>query len=102
MGVRDRRPAAYRNRKYAWVWLRDALEKKSRIRETLFPRTGHGVQTPSWRRTMAVDPARAKSLFLTASDLADPAERAAYLDRECGGDADLRARVEALLQANDD
>src|SRR5215472_2468793 len=50
---------------------------------------------------MAVDPARAKSLFLAASDLADPAERAAFLDRECGGDADLRARVEALLRAND-
>ena len=50
---------------------------------------------------MAVDAARAKSLFLAASDLADPAERAAYLDRECGGDAELRARVEALLRAND-
>ena len=51
---------------------------------------------------MAVDPARAKSVFLNASDLADPAERAAYLDRECGDDADLRGRVEALLRANDD
>src|SRR5215469_12558014 len=50
---------------------------------------------------MAVDAARAKSLFLAASDLADPAERAAYLDRECAGDAELRARVEALLRAND-
>ena len=40
---------------------------------------------------MAVDAARAKSLFLNASDLADPAERAAYLDRECGDDAELRA-----------
>ncbi|HVJ83085.1 MAG TPA: hypothetical protein VNC50_18595 [Planctomycetia bacterium] len=50
---------------------------------------------------MAVDPARAKSLFLAASDLADKAERTAYLDLECGGDADLRARVEALLRAND-
>src|SRR5262249_59679644 len=50
---------------------------------------------------MAVDAARAKSLFLAASDLADPAERAACLDRECGGDAELRARVEALLRAND-
>src|SRR5262245_26874989 len=49
---------------------------------------------------MAVDPARAKSLFLAAADLADPAERAAYLDRECGGDAELRARVEALLRAD--
>jgi serine/threonine protein kinase/WD40 repeat protein len=50
---------------------------------------------------MAVDAARAKSLFLAASDLADPARRAAYLDRECGGDAELRARVEALLRADD-
>ena len=33
---------------------------------------------------MAIDPARAKSLFLAASEIADPAERAAYLDRECG------------------
>ena len=51
---------------------------------------------------MAVDPARAKSLFLNASDLADPAERAAYLNRECGDDAELRNRVEALLRANED
>jgi serine/threonine protein kinase/Flp pilus assembly protein TadD len=50
---------------------------------------------------MAVDAARAKSLFLAASDIADPAERAAYLERECGGDAELRGRVEALLRAND-
>ena len=49
---------------------------------------------------MAVDPARARTLFLNASDLADPAERAAYLDRECGDDAELRARVEALLAAD--
>src|SRR5262245_33209717 len=50
---------------------------------------------------MAVDAARAKALFLAASDLADPARRAAYLDHACGGDAELRARVEALLRAND-
>jgi tetratricopeptide (TPR) repeat protein len=50
---------------------------------------------------MAIDAARAKSLFLAASDLPDPAQRAAFLDRECQGDAELRARVEALLQAND-
>ncbi len=49
---------------------------------------------------MPVDPARAKSVFLAASDLADPVERAACLDRECGKDVELRARVEALLRAN--
>ncbi len=51
---------------------------------------------------MAVDAGRAKSLFLNASDLVDPTERAAYLDRECGGDAELRQRVEALLAADGD
>jgi eukaryotic-like serine/threonine-protein kinase len=50
---------------------------------------------------MALDPARVKSLFLAAADIANPADRAAYLDRECGSQADLRARVEALLRAND-
>ncbi|MBS0264621.1 MAG: protein kinase [Planctomycetes bacterium] len=49
---------------------------------------------------MAVDPARAKTLFLNASDLANPAEQAAYLDRECAGNPELRARVAALLQAH--
>ena len=50
---------------------------------------------------MAFDPARVKSLFLEASDLPSPEERAAYLDRECGGEPDLRARVEALLAVED-
>jgi eukaryotic-like serine/threonine-protein kinase len=50
---------------------------------------------------MTVDPSRAKSLFLNASDLADPAECAAYLGRECGEDAELRDRVEALLRAHE-
>ncbi|MHC4414890.1 MAG: protein kinase domain-containing protein [Planctomycetota bacterium] len=42
---------------------------------------------------------RAKRLFLDACDL-PPAERAALLDRECGGDSALRSAVEDLL-AND-
>ncbi len=50
---------------------------------------------------MAIDAGRAKSLFLAASDMPDAAERAAYLGRECGSDAELRDRVEALLGAND-
>jgi hypothetical protein len=52
------------------------------------------------RGPMAVEPVRAKSLFPAASDLASPAGRAAYLDRECGEGAELRARVEALLAAH--
>jgi RNA polymerase sigma factor (TIGR02999 family) len=43
------RAVAYRNWKYARAWLRDALEKQSQIRETLFPRTGHGEQSPLGR-----------------------------------------------------
>src|SRR5262249_55981824 len=68
----------------------------------LFPWMGHCKWTQSRRCAMAVDPARAKSLFLNASDLADPAERAAYLNRECGDDTELRNRVEALLRANEE
>ncbi len=50
---------------------------------------------------MAVDPALAKSIFLAASELPDSAERADYLHRECAGNEELRARVEALLRVND-
>ena len=50
---------------------------------------------------MAVDPVRVKSLFQEASDYRSPAERAAYLDRECAGEPELRARVEVLLTAQD-
>jgi serine/threonine protein kinase len=48
---------------------------------------------------MPVHLVHAKSLFLAAADLPEE-ERAAYLERECGGDADLRDRVEALLRAD--
>ena len=34
-------------------------------------------------------------------EAASPAERKAILDRECGDDAGLRQRVEALLAAHD-
>src|SRR5262245_26954541 len=42
-----------------------------------------------------------KAVFLAALDQAAPAERAAFLDEACADDADLRRRVEALLQAHD-
>ncbi|HEY1376245.1 MAG TPA: serine/threonine-protein kinase [Gemmataceae bacterium] len=41
-----------------------------------------------------------QSIFLAALDVADPAERAAYVDRACSGDAGLRAQVEGLLAAH--
>jgi serine/threonine protein kinase/tetratricopeptide (TPR) repeat protein len=38
------------------------------------------------------------TIFLTARDIPDPAERAAYLTHACGNDADLRQRIEAMLR----
>jgi serine/threonine protein kinase/tetratricopeptide (TPR) repeat protein len=40
---------------------------------------------------------RVKAIVQDAVEKADPAERAAYLDAACGGDATLRRHVEALL-----
>jgi eukaryotic-like serine/threonine-protein kinase len=45
---------------------------------------------------------KVRSLFLEALDKTSGPERAAYLDQACGPDAQLRARVEALLQAHDE
>jgi WD40 repeat protein len=46
------------------------------------------------------DPSPAEQIFFAALELADPAERQAYLDRACGADAGLRQRVERLLAAH--
>jgi serine/threonine protein kinase/tetratricopeptide (TPR) repeat protein len=49
---------------------------------------------------MPTDPNRIQSVFLAAVER--PAdERAAFLDQECGDDAELRQRVDALLAAHD-
>jgi serine/threonine protein kinase/WD40 repeat protein/tetratricopeptide (TPR) repeat protein len=42
-----------------------------------------------------------EDILLAAVEKKTPAERAAYLDGACGPDADLRAEVEALLQAHE-
>ena len=49
---------------------------------------------------MPTDPARVQELFLSALELPDEAARAAYLDRECAGDAGLRSRIAVLLRAH--
>jgi hypothetical protein len=41
-----------------------------------------------------------ESIFAEALGIADPAARAAHLDRACAGNPDLRAAVEALLAAH--
>src|SRR5262245_44017969 len=50
---------------------------------------------------MPIDFQRIQSVFQEVAELL-PAERAAVLERECGDDAELRRRVEVLLQAHDD
>ncbi len=50
---------------------------------------------------MAIEPGRVKALFQTAIELNDTRERRAFLDREIGGDVELRARLDALLAAYD-
>src|SRR5262245_11747819 len=50
---------------------------------------------------MPADAARVKEIFLAASDKQGE-ERAAFLNEACGGDAELRRRVEALLAAHDE
>jgi eukaryotic-like serine/threonine-protein kinase len=48
---------------------------------------------------MAIEPGRVKALFQAAIDLEDASEREAFLDREAGGETELRARLNALLAA---
>jgi serine/threonine protein kinase/tetratricopeptide (TPR) repeat protein len=50
---------------------------------------------------MAVDPTKARSIFLRAIEEHPPNEWNAYLDAACGGDSELRRRAEALLGAHE-
>jgi serine/threonine protein kinase/tetratricopeptide (TPR) repeat protein len=50
---------------------------------------------------MAADPRRVKELFVALLDLPDAQARQAFLERECGDDAELRQRLEALLLAHE-
>ncbi len=50
---------------------------------------------------MPVDPRRVKELFNAAVELPGLADRAAFLDRECGGDRALRQRLDELIGAYD-
>ena len=48
---------------------------------------------------MTAPAADVKTIFGKALELPSAADRAAFLDQACGGDASLRAEVEGLLQA---
>jgi len=49
-----------------------------------------------------VPPTAEKSIFLAAVEIASTSARQAYLDEVCKQDADLRAKVEALLRASEE
>ncbi|MEK6234221.1 MAG: hypothetical protein N2C14_05890, partial [Planctomycetales bacterium] len=42
-----------------------------------------------------------REIFLSAVEIEDPEARKAHLESACGGDAELLARVEALLASHD-
>jgi hypothetical protein len=50
---------------------------------------------------MPIDPGRVQAVFIAAVEAKDPADRAAIVNAQCAGDDELRARVDALLQAHD-
>ncbi len=50
---------------------------------------------------MPAELSRVEAVFNEAVSKSAPAERAAYLDQACGGDAELRERVERLLASHD-
>jgi serine/threonine protein kinase/Tol biopolymer transport system component len=49
---------------------------------------------------MAVDPKKAKEVFLSTIENFDPEQWSAFLDKTCGDDSELRQRVESLLAAH--
>ncbi len=51
---------------------------------------------------MARDRRGVKSIFDEAAEIASPEARAAYLERCCGGDPELRDKIDALLRALDE
>src|SRR5262245_3785557 len=51
---------------------------------------------------MPADPMQVKSIFLAAVEKATPEERAAFLGDACGGDEELRRRVDQLLSVHDE
>src|SRR5262245_17092289 len=51
---------------------------------------------------MTADPKRIQTVFEAALQAADPLQRTALLDRECGADADFRHSVELLLKEQDE
>jgi serine/threonine protein kinase len=58
------------------------------------------LKSIGWGEAMNEPERHCLTIFGEALECASPQERAAYLDRACGQDSTLRARVEELLQAH--
>src|SRR5262245_42004577 len=71
-----------------------------KIRETIHRPASH-CGTREAGALMTHVPNTIKAIFVAAMEIEPLAQRAAYLDRACAGDAALRQRVEALLQAHE-
>src|SRR5262252_7831597 len=52
-------------------------------------------------KIMSVSSNQEREIFIAALERPTPAERAAYLDGACSGDAELRAKVGELLSAHE-
>ncbi len=78
------------------------------VRRIAFERVPEFLQAHPVRQHRFVAPreidaiSRAEALSLDAAEMAEPQERTAFLDRECGGDVALRVRIEALLTTNNE
>src|SRR5262245_6850385 len=67
-------------------------------------RTAHCLEEAQKRGPFCLlgsDAMNERDIFQGALDYPDPVQRQAYLDRACGNDAALRARIEALLRSHD-
>ena len=61
---------------------------------------GLRTEVASAKPPVEASPMTDESIFATVSSLKSAAERQAYLDQACAGNAELRAEVEALLKAD--
>src|SRR5262249_58313898 len=61
----------------------------------------HGRRPTTPGAAVSADEPTIRAVFFAALEKATPAERSAYLDEACAGDADLRQEVEVLLRAHD-
>src|SRR5262245_20361557 len=57
--------------------------------------------TAGTKPILAEAPMSERDLFTGALRFTDPADRIAWLDRECGGNSALRQRMDVLLEAFD-